>query len=94
MLEKVKLALRITTNAFDDELLDLIAAACDDLGVAGILQTVLSTPQEYPLVILAVISYCKLHFGEPTDFDHIKRSYDEQKSQLQTATGYTDWGDD
>jgi hypothetical protein len=31
MLEKVKLALRITTNAFDSELNDLINAAYDDL---------------------------------------------------------------
>ena len=31
MLEKVKLALRITTNAFDSELTELIAAAQIDL---------------------------------------------------------------
>ena len=36
MLEKVKTALRIKTNAYDDELTDLIASAQLDLGVAGV----------------------------------------------------------
>ena len=36
MLESVKLALRISTNAFDDEISDLIDAALLDLGVAGV----------------------------------------------------------
>ena len=36
MLEKVKLALRITTDAFDTELNGLIAAAMIDLGIAGV----------------------------------------------------------
>lgn len=36
MLDKVKLALRITTTAFDSELNDLIAAALADLGLAGV----------------------------------------------------------
>ena len=36
MLAKVKLALRVTTNAFDNEINGLIAAACADLGVVGV----------------------------------------------------------
>ena len=36
MLTKVKLALRITTNAFDSELTELIEAAKIDLGIAGV----------------------------------------------------------
>ena len=36
MLEKVKLSLRIVTEAFDEELLDLIQAALSDLGIAGV----------------------------------------------------------
>ena len=36
MLEAVKLALRITTTAFDSELNQLIAAAKTDLGIAGV----------------------------------------------------------
>ncbi len=88
-LEKVKMALRITTTAYDDELTDLIAAAKLDLGIAGVILP--STLDE--LCDRAIITYCKMHFGLPEDADRMKRSYDEQKAQLVTATGYTDWGD-
>ena len=87
MLSKVKLALRITTSAFDSELTDLIAAAQLDLGVAGVI--VPTTIDE--LVTRAIITYCKMSFGLPEDYDRLKKSYDEQKDQLVTATGYTTW---
>lgn len=87
MLAAVKLALRISTNAFDDELTALIAAAQLDLGVAGVI-----VPTELDALIkVAVITYCRLHFGQPDDYDRLKRSYDEQKAQLATCTGYTNW---
>lgn len=89
MLEKVKLALRITTTAFDDELTDLIDAAKMDLGIAGV-----TLPEGTDsLVQRAITTYCKMSFGIPEDYDRLKRSYDEQKAQLSNATGYTDWGD-
>lgn len=89
MLEKVKLALRITTTAYDSELTDLIASAQLDLGIAGVV-----IPDTIDaLVTKAVITYCKMSFGLPEDYDRLKASYDEQKAQLRTATGYTDWGD-
>lgn len=90
MLEKVKLALRIVTNAFDDEIQDLISAALADLGIAG----VDNVEESDPLIIRAVITYCKANFGEATEYERLKASYDEQKAQLQMATGYTDWGED
>lgn len=87
MLESVKLALRITTDAFDDEIQDLINAALADLGIAGIT----NLDEADALIKRAVITYCRVNFGEPDDYDRMKASYDEQKAQLQTATGYTDW---
>ena len=89
MLEKVKLALRITTTAFDSEITDLIAAALADLGIAG----VLIEDEMEPLIIRAVTTYCRTNFGQPEDYERMKAAYDEQKAQLRTATGYTDWGD-
>ena len=89
MLEQVKTALRITTTAYDSELMYLIEAAKLDLGIAGVV-----VPEELDaLVQKAVITYCKMSFGIPEDYDRLKRSYDEQKAQLITATGYTNWGD-
>ena len=89
VLQKVKLSMRLTTDAFDDELQDLIAAAVQDLGIAGANGegVLLSNP----LVLRAVITYVKMHFGLPDEYDRLKASYDEQKAQLATATGYTNW---
>ena len=87
ILEAVKIALRIATDAFDDELTDLIEAGQADLRLAGIIN--LDTGD--PLVRRAVITYCRLNFGQPDDYDRLKASYDEQKRQMGMATGYTRW---
>lgn len=91
MLAAAKLALRITTETFDVEIMGLLQAALQDLGVAGVV-----VPQEYDyLVQNACITYVKLHFGQMFDNDssyaRLKASYDEQKAQLSTCSGYTDW---
>lgn len=86
LLEAAKLALRITTNAYDSQIEHLINTALLDMDVAGVL-----TDSFDPLVQQACITYVRLHFGQPDDYDRLKRSYDEQKAQLQTATGYTEW---
>ena len=57
------------------------------MGIAGVSNT---RPSD-PLVLRAVITYCKLHFGEPDDYDRLKRAYDEQKAQLSMSSGYTDF---
>lgn len=85
MLEAVKLAMRIVTNAYDNEITRLISAACADLGIVGV--TAESTTTD-PLLVQAIVTYCRLNFGTPDDYDRLKRSYDEQKAQLQTASGY------
>ena len=90
MIDKVRNALRISVSdnsAINDELADLIDAAKLDLGIAGVVvpQTVDS------IVTKAIITYCKMSFGLPEDYDRLKRSYDEQKAQLSNATGYTAW---
>lgn len=90
MIDKVRNALRISVTdnlALNEELQDLIDAAKLDLGIAGVV-----VPQTVdPIVTKAIITYCKLSFGLPEDYDRLKRSYDEQKAQLSNATGYTNW---
>lgn len=88
-LAKIKLSMRITTDAFDAELEDLIAAAVKDLGIAGVAEALENITD--PLILRAVTTYCKMHFGLPDEYDRLKASYDEQKAQLSTATGYTYW---
>lgn len=89
MLEIVKTALRIMTPAYDYELMNMIEAAKTDLGIAGVV-----VPEDLdPICKMAIITYCKMNFGEPDEYDRLKRSYDEQKAQLSMATGYTVWTD-
>lgn len=89
MLDRVKVALRVApdTYEFDDEILSLIEAAKQDLGIAGVVIPECMTE----VVQLAVTTFCRLHFGAPEESDKLKASYDEQKAQLMTATGYTVW---
>ena len=84
MVEKVKRTLRLTTDKFDDDIVDLVHAALADMGIAG----VVNQNTDDPLVIRAVETYCKLHFGEPEDAERLKRSYDEQKAQMSTNSHY------
>lgn len=86
MLEKVKLSLRVVTDDFDDEISDLIKSAMYDLGCAGI-----TYEQMDELLLRAIITYCKLNFGNPENYDKLKKSYDEQKAQLSMRSGYTTW---
>jgi hypothetical protein len=89
MLDLVKKSLRITSDAYNDELNNLIDSAQLDLGIAGV-----TLPTNLDAICkTAICTYCKLHFGSPDDYDRLKASYDEQKAQLSMATGYTDWGD-
>ena len=92
LLDKTKLALRVTVNNYDNDLTALINAAKLDLGIAGV---------ELPVALdaiceRAIITYCKVHFSALSDGEYarLKASYDEQKAQLVTATGYTNWGGD
>ena len=88
LIASAKLAARITSGAFDDQISDLLDAALLDLGVAGVI-----VPSGIDaLVKQAQITYFLMHFGEPDQYDRLKRSYDEQKAQLATCTGYTNWG--
>lgn len=87
LIAAAKLAGRITTNAFDTQVSSLLDAAALDLGVAGV--EVPSTLDA--LVQQAEITYFLMNFGDPDNYDRLKRSYDEQKAQLATCTGYTDW---
>ena len=90
LLDDVKTALRVTATAYDSEISSLINAAKQDLAVAGVV-----LPEELDDICKrAIITYCRVNFGSPADYERVKAAYDEQKAQLSTHTGHTDWGDD
>lgn len=97
LLQDVKTACRVTTVTYNDELTDLILAALADLGITDIDEAKLTTDNTDPLIKRAVLTYCKMNFGYATltndQYDRLKSSYDEQKSQLLMSSKYTNWGD-
>ena len=87
-IDTCKMALRVTTTAYDTEIQAYIDAAMLDMGIAGV-----EIPQSADaLVEKAIMTYVRMSFGSPSDYDRLKASYDEQKAQLMNATGYTNWG--
>ena len=94
MLNKVKNALRIASDVtiYDEELSGLISAAILDLKTVGV--TAATDTSDDALIVRAVVTYCRLNFGDPDNYDKLKASYDEQKAQLKMTSGYTSWRDD
>ena len=85
LLATVKQAMRISTNAYDDSITQLINASIKDIGIVGVSFESSTTDS---LLIQAVITYCRLNFGTPSDYDRLKASYDEQKAQLISNSEY------
>lgn len=88
LVTKAKLVLRITTDAFDSEITDIVQAGVADLGTRGVL---VGSNISDPLVIRALMTYVRLMFGEPENPERLQASYNEQKAQLMTTSNYTNW---
>lgn len=95
MLNKVKLALLITSTDFDTEIANLINAAVKDLGIAGVEGLTVTTSSNDEIIVQAIITYCGYQFelmhGDLNRSEAFKKAYDEQKAQLSMSTGYTVW---
>jgi len=87
-LEAVRLAMAITTTAYDNELNDLIDAALMDMKTNGIN---VCDKQDDPLVLQAVKTYCRAYFQSPADHDKLVAAYEGQKGHMQICSGYTTW---
>jgi|UPI0003B363AA uncharacterized phage protein (predicted DNA packaging) len=88
LLDDVKLALRITSSAFDSEISDLIAAARADLIRAGVEPTRVNV-DDVPLVRRAIIVYCKGNFGyDNPEAERFLASYDLMRQELSLSSGY------
>ena len=92
LIYDAKLRLRLHTDAFNDEIGDLIdSAALDLIKRNAIQESQLSDTTIDPLIKRAIMTYVRAYFGEPEDPERLKADYDEQKATLMTTTGYTDW---
>ena len=85
MLDKVKLALRINSTKLDTEIQDLIDACLIDLSISGVRNRV----ETDPIIIRAVILYCKAQFGlSNADSEKYQNSYDLLKMSLKLCGDY------
>ena len=88
MLDDVKQALRVSTNAFDAEITDLIAAARLDLQISGV--DPLKAESDDGLIKRAIILYCKTNFGiDSPDAERFQDSYVMLKQHLSLSGDYS-----
>src|SRR5690606_30985772 len=93
LIDDVKLALRITSSAFDKEVEDLINAARQDLILSGVSQNKAQDEND-PLIKRAITVYCKAHFGfDNPEAERFAKSYDMLKAHLTLSQEYTTAGD-
>lgn len=104
MLKECRKALRIKTEAFDDELCLLMRAGAEDLKIAGVnipgtvtfTATVTTAGESIsdnsslkdPLVMRAIFTYAHVLFYKD---ESLRESYETQKTQLMHANDYTDY---
>ena len=105
MLKEAKKALRVTASLYDTEIASLLEAGAKDLEIAGVVipgriswttnsgAVVDNSTLKDPLVMRAVLTYARMHFGSPADYDRLEQSYSTQKVQLMHANDYTIYGD-
>lgn len=84
MLEAIKLALRIKSNAYDNEIMGLISACKADLRISGIIKV----SEVDPLIQRAAILYCKANFGNDKDSQKFADAYNALKISLGLAGDY------
>lgn len=94
MLDKVKLALRISTTALDAEVEGLIFAAIADLRLVGIYfpEDAGTDSETYgdPLLDRAVILYCKANYGYNEEAERFRKAYDYLKCALSLSSDHTE----
>lgn len=79
MLEEIKLCLRITSTAFDNEIIALIEACKCDLETSG----VASSYFDKPLCKQAITLYCKAFFGfDNPDAEKYNQAYEHIKKKV------------
>ena len=99
MLDRVKRALRLTTDAFDDEVRGLIDACKADLRLVGVNVPEETTPAEGeptagdPLINRAIIFYAKAHFGFNEDSEKHRAAYDYLKCALSLTGNHASHGE-
>jgi uncharacterized phage protein (predicted DNA packaging) len=90
LLDSIKLRLRITHDALNDEINDLIEEAREDLKLSGISDLKADAETDIdPLIKRAITVYVQANFGtENPNAERLQKSYDLLKNHLTLAGDY------
>lgn len=84
LCEMVKMRIRVKTSVFDDaEVQPLIDTCLKDLTRVGI-----TAEQDDPLVIQAVVFYCKANFGFSDDQERYQKAYESLRDSMAMSGEY------
>lgn len=90
LIEKVKLSARISGDAFDDDVKDIIESAREELVQAGV-SRVKAESDDDPLIIRAVTIFAKANFGiDSPNAYRFQSSFESLKRHLSMAGDYLD----
>lgn len=84
MIDAVKLTLRITTDAFDDELMMLINSCKIDLNLAGV--NIINENDDR--IRNAICLYCKANFGYRDDSQKFQNAYISLRDSMALSSKY------
>ena len=89
LLASVKVALRVSASAYDDEITDLIQAAMDDMKLSGVAAVHFTLDEPDPIIKRALVTYAKANFGlDNPDSEKFQRAYDSLKTHLCLSQEY------
>lgn len=83
LLETVKLAMGISTNAFDVELNALINACKTELRLAGVVSA-----EDESLFVQAIIFYCKAYFRNDDRSERYQKAFEKVRDAMSLAGEY------
>lgn len=87
MLEKVKLALGITTTIFDSDINDNIASARMEMIRAGVSEEKANSDSDV-LIIKAIKTYCAKEYYEGNEAERYLRGWNSQLENLRKSSDY------
>ena len=101
MLTEAKRALSVTVDDYDAEIAALLMAGAGDLEIAGVQlpgtvtfswaddAVVDCSTLTDPLCVTAILTYARMRFKQPKNYEQLRDAYETQKVQLMHAAGYT-----
>ena len=87
MLEKVKLALQITTSEFDSDILENIAAARAEMIRSGIADNKANSDDD-ALITKAIKTFCQKEYSDDNLSERFEESWKYQIDNLRKSKGY------